>query len=573
MAPGARGIRSGVVLGDLAMIGVLADPAEHKVVREFFELFKTPWEFYRRDRQYDVLLHAGDGQFDATAKLILFYAGRKMHFDDDHQIQTGREWKHPCILSYHGNRIPIYGDTITFPGQGNGLLTKEDSKECAAYLGQAKGSALGRIGYDLFGEIRFLLTAGQPPANANLPALELHITLLRDLITGSGVPLVEIPPVPNGYQFVVCLTHDVDHPSIRHHKWDHTIVGFLLRAVFGSLVDTLLGRMSIRDAVKNWVAAFKLPFVYIGLAKDFWRDFDDRYLELEKGLPSTFFIIPRRNYPGERVDGLAPASRAARYEANDLADTICRLRAAGCEVGLHGIDAWLDSATGHEELETLRRLAGASDIGVRMHWLYYNEKSSAVLEKAGAVYDSTIGYNETVGYRAGTTQAYKPLGVERLLELPMHVMDTALFYLSYLGLSPRKASARLCQMADNVVKFGGCLTVNWHDRSLAPERLWGGCYRDLIQGLKSRGAWFSTAGQAVSWFRKRRSAAFVMDSIEPGAVRVKITVDHGDILPGLRLRIHKARKLGPNGAHRSEDYVDMAAEESMEASVPSETRK
>ena len=46
---------------------------------------------------------------------------------------------------------------------------------------------------------------------------------------------------------------------------------------------------------------------------------------------------------------------------------------------------------------------------MRMHWLYYDQQSPGVLEKAGAVYDSTIGYNETVGYRAGTTQAYKPL--------------------------------------------------------------------------------------------------------------------------------------------------------------------
>ena len=36
------------------MIGVIADSAEQDVVREFFELFKTPWEFYRRDRRYDV---------------------------------------------------------------------------------------------------------------------------------------------------------------------------------------------------------------------------------------------------------------------------------------------------------------------------------------------------------------------------------------------------------------------------------------------------------------------------------------------------------------------------------------
>ena len=256
------------------MIGVIANPADRDVVREFFELFKTPWEFYRRDQQYDVLLCAGDGQFDATAKLLLFYAGRRTHFDDRQQIQTGRQGKRPCVLSYQGNRIPIYGDTAAFSEKQSSLLTYEDSQECAAFLDPSGDGMLARIGYDLFNEIRTLLTVGQPPANANMPALELHIAFLRDVITGCGISLVEIPPVPEGFQFVACLTHDVDHPSVRQHKLDHTIVGFLLRAVFGSLVDSLLGRMSIRDAAKNWVAAIKLPFVYMGIAKDFWRDFD-----------------------------------------------------------------------------------------------------------------------------------------------------------------------------------------------------------------------------------------------------------------------------------------------------------
>ena len=117
-----------------------------------------------------------------------------------------------------------------------------------------------------------------------------------------------------------------------------------------------------------------------------------------------------------------------------------------------------------------------------MHWLYYDLQSPLALEQAGAAYDSTIGYRETVGYRAGTTQVYKPLQATRLLELPMHVMDTALFYPAYMGLSSRQATALLGGMVDNALNFGGCITMNWHDRSLAPERLWGACYRNLGSG-------------------------------------------------------------------------------------------
>jgi hypothetical protein len=550
------------------MIGVIADSAEQEIVREFFELFKTPWEFYERGRRYDVLICAADDEFDETAKLVVFYAGRKTHFDDEHKIQIDCQRRHTCILSYQGNRIPLYGDTITFTEKGSGLLIDDESQQCLAYLGRSRERVLARIGYNLFGEVRRLLTMGQPPANAIMPALELHIAFLRDLITGCGVPLAEIPPVPDGYRFIACLTHDVDHPSIRQHKWDHTMFGFMYRAVFGSLGNLIQGRVSVRDLIKNWTAVLKLPFVHLGLAKDFWGEFDDRYLKLEKGVYSTFFVIPFKECSGKTSHGRAPVFRAARYCAQDIASTIQKLLTTGSEVGLHGIDAWLDSSRGRDELEEIRRLTGVSEIGVRMHWLYYDQQSPRVLEKAGAIYDSTIGYNETVGYRVGTTQVYKPLEASWLLELPLHVMDTALFYPAHLGLSPQQARALLGRIADNATEFGGCLTINWHDRSIAPERLWDACYRDLIQDLKSRGAWFATAGQAVSWFRKRRSAVFEMDSMAPGAVRAKVAADHGGHLPGLRLRIHKPGASGTLAAPGSQRFVDMAFDESVDSRVP-----
>ncbi len=549
------------------MIGVIADPAEHGVVREFFELFKTPWGFYRRDRQYDVVLCAGEAPFDGTARLVLFYAGKNIQFDRERKLRTVSQRNQTFLLTQQGRRIPIYGDAVTFPEMADAPLTEESSRECAAYLDESDGRTLARIGYDLFSEVRSLLTAGQPAANAAMPALELHIAFLRDLITRCGVPLVEIPPVPDGHRFIACLTHDVDHPSIRRHKWDHTMFGFLYRTVFGSFQKLIRREMSFGDLLANWAAALKLPFIHLGMAKDIWREFDDRYLEVEKGLRSTFFVIPFEGQPGSNSHGPAPAIRAAGYGAQDIADALRRLIAAGDEVGLHGIDAWRDSSRGHEELEEIRRITGSPEIGVRTHWLYYSQQSPATLEAAGAAYDSTIGYNETVGYRAGTTQVYKPLDATQLLELPLHVMDTSLFYPNHLGLSAQEAKTLVGPILENVEHFGGALTINWHDRSLAPERLWGGFYRDLIRDLQGRGAWFATAGQATCWFQKRRSTRFETDSSQPGGVRATVSVDRGENLPGLRLRSHAARKPGADVPHGSVNYVDKPVDETIEAKV------
>jgi peptidoglycan/xylan/chitin deacetylase (PgdA/CDA1 family) len=555
------------------MIGVIADSADHDVVREFFELFKTPWDFYQPGRNYEVLLCTGNVCFEETAKLALRYSGSKIAFDDQEKLQTRCLQGNSHVFSHQGNRIPIYGNCLTFPEIGNGILVDEASRECAAYIDESGDRAVARIGYDLFSEIRALLTSGQPVTNAGLPTLDLHIGFLRELITGCGVPLVEIPPVPEGYQFAACLTHDVDHPAVRQHKWDHTMFGFLYRAVFDSWRKTLSGQMMVRDLFKNWAAALKLPFVHLGLAKDFWREFDDRYLELEKGLRSTFFVIPFSNKAGNKSSGPAPSIRAARYGAQDIADAIHKLTAAGCEVGLHGIDAWMDSSKGRQELDEIRRVTRTSEVGVRMHWLYYDQQSPVVLEQAGAAYDSTIGYNETVGYRAGTTQVYKALNADHLLELPLHIMDTSLFYPSHLGLSRQQAKSVVRPMLDNAVRFGGTLTINWHDRSLSSERLWGEFYSDLIQDLKSRGAWFSTASQATAWFRKRRSAEFETDSSATGAIRAHVAVDQRDNLPALRLRIHAPRTLGSISAPGSDSYVDTVVGESVDLRIASEAAR
>ena len=115
-------------------------------------------------------------------------------------------------------------------------------------------------------------------------------------------------------------------------------------------------------------------------------------------------------------------------------------------------------------------------------------------------------------------------------------MDTALFYPSRLNLSPQEALKMTEQVVEHAAIHGGCVTVNWHDRSIAPERLWTATYTRLIERLKQNGAWFATASQAVEWTRTRRAVSFEMT--EDGRIRATLPSTSDATLPGLTLREH-----------------------------------
>src|SRR5260221_716284 len=162
------------------MIGVIANPEDHVVVQEFFELFKTPWEFYRSGREYDVLLCDGDCEVQQNKiNLVLMYSSQKLQCDGETKIQNEEK-----DLQYNGSRLPIYGTASSFPGQSLSFLKSEKSENTAAYITRIGEVAKARIGYDLFPEIRTLLTNGQPTANAGIPTLDLHIEILRRLKIG-----------------------------------------------------------------------------------------------------------------------------------------------------------------------------------------------------------------------------------------------------------------------------------------------------------------------------------------------------------------------------------------------------
>jgi hypothetical protein len=195
----------------------------------------------------------------------------------------------------------------------------------------------------------------------------------------------------------------------------------------------------------------------------------------------------------------------------------------------------------------LTSITGRHTAGVRMHWLYMAADSPRRLEAAGFDYDSTWGYNDAIGYRAGTSQVFRLAESAGLMELPLSIMDSALFYPRRMNRSRTDAWRDCGQVVANARRFGGTVVINWHDRSLAPERLWGDFYQALIEDVGQGGrAWFTTASEAVDWFRWRRSIRFTVES-SSGAVTVAAPAPRREI-PAGRMRIHRATATSARAA-------------------------
>jgi len=518
------------------VIGVIAQEHETKTVEEFFQLFKVPWEFYRSGASYDIILISGPAPDGVMAQLILIYDSNE-HSTDRQAGTIGLTKVDNAKIDWKGNQIPLYGQLLTFGPIDQNIVCATAAADVAAIELKPKNPRVIRLGFNLFEEIEFLLDAGQPVENALIPSLDLHIGLLRDLILGSGISLIEIPPVPTGHDFAVCLTHDIDFVGIRRHKFDHTMWGFLYRSTIGAIGNFLRGKTSFHRLLQCWKAAIKLPFVFLGWARDFWMPFE-WYLEVEKNLSPTYFFIPFKRRQGENVTVSHADRRGCAYDITDIPDWIARLQAEGCEIGVHGIDAWHSVEKGREELNRVATIAGTTGLGIRSHWLLRDGDTYGVLEKAGYSYDSTCGYNETPGYRSGTTQVFRPPGARELLELPMHIQDGALFFHDRLELSEAEAERQCSAFIESAAKRGGVLTVLWHDRSHGPERFWGEFYVELLRMLKRRKVWFGTAAEVIAWFRKRREISFKVIRGADDLHNVNLCGRRERVTPPFRVRIH-----------------------------------
>ena len=117
------------------------------------------------------------------------------------------------------------------------------------------------------------------------------------------------------------------------------------------------------------------------------------------------------------------------------------------------------------------------------------------LERLGIEYDTSLGFSDRPGPRAGFSFPFRPWdhgprGRPRFLELPLLLMDATLAESRYMGLSPSKGRKEVDGVLDRLAAVGGGAAILWHtDRfDRVYGRGWGGVYEHLLDGIVARAA-------------------------------------------------------------------------------------
>ncbi len=169
-------------------------------------------------------------------------------------------------------------------------------------------------------------------------------------------------------------------------------------------------------------------------------------------------------------------------------------------MGLHGSpESAFDAEVLAQELNALREL-GFDPQGFRTHYLHFDyQKSFTILENAGLRFDSTLGYWENIGFRAGVSFPFFPFNLEenrpfRVLEIPLIVMDTTLHSPKAMNLSYSAAKRTLKRQIELAAGYQSHLSLLWHNNNFDPVEYpgLGKLYWKTISHALNHNAWVTS---------------------------------------------------------------------------------
>lgn len=283
----------------------------------------------------------------------------------------------------------------------------------------------------------------------------------------------------------VSLSHDVDNV---YSRGTYNIV----RRFYRGIRRTCEGNFP--EAKKEMLSLFN----HVINKKSDWNFENYMKLENDHKFKSTFNFLG-----GKRI-----GRYAAHYKIENLGGVIKKLDGGGWEIGSHfsfyNID---DPDKLLNEKKRLEDLLGKQVKGGRSHYLKFKVPSTwRKLEKAGFQYDSSLGYPDALGFRAGIAYPFRPYDLENdkvlnIVEVPLVIMDRTL--INQYGRNVERAWKEIKKILDTTKECGGFIGILWHQYMLNETEFPGmkKLYLTLLDYLRKINARVVTNWEAVEMFR------------------------------------------------------------------------
>lgn len=427
---------------------------------------------------------------DYTIQLVKWFCGIKIrlidpdHFPDTIDIYHGNDNARSCSL-----RIP-YQDHFS----ADDIILVHDSND---FSGSDKPD--NPFPFDIFSALRFCL-ADEANSTATKESYDSHDRLKASYSWQNTRDVLDIPIVnhylilfrewlkkrfhiepcrmlPDGKRCGIVLSHDVDSPvnygDPFHALW---ITQRCLRR--GHIQRSF---SYLKEAIIQSARQLKRP------GQKWWLFREIMDVEARYGFKSTFFFAsqPRFNHSADPLDVWYDVS-APRFLR-----LFSELKEREFEIGLHtSYNAYKHFSRIANERHHLEDLSGQPVLGNRHHFWHMRRPFWDTLEdhaRAGLKYDSSIGFNDSPGFRLGTGIPFYPWNPEKetvikSLQIPVLAMDGV-----FLGTQPVTLDTtleRIKLLIDKLKDAEGFAALDWHVRNSYPGsvmcRFLGDLYLEVI---------------------------------------------------------------------------------------------
>lgn len=297
-----------------------------------------------------------------------------------------------------------------------------------------------------------------------------------DLTWPDGREPPEECPVPDGYEFSLLLTHDIDRPYKTYQSLYYALTESNRRAHH---LSTLAPGVN-----------------------PYWRFGDLMAIEEDLGVRSACYVLDEQQLFHDRpvfewltMEGWQLF--AGRYDpaAPEVRDALRTLDDGGWEIGLHGSYESFDAPERlRAEKQTVESIVGHAVAGGRQHYLNLKTPDTWEHQRAlGLRYDCSLGTSAEPGFHHGHG-IRRPFGDDdEFVVFPLTIMEQSIP-------NPAEdfdAAWAVCEdLLQEARQEGAVMSVLWHLRHFAPAEFPGHrrIYRKLILRAKELGAWVGSPG-------------------------------------------------------------------------------